>query len=168
MPRVSDAERIEMIALYRQGIHQRRIAEITGRALSTVNRVLKAYKTEGRLLDLPHGSRPRSTTAEEDLLIIAAAVDNPFFTAEQIKNELGLNVDVQVVRQRLHEAGLRSRTAARKPLLSDHHKAARLLFAQSHKDWTAEDWGQVMFTDESTFTTKCNERLKVWRRDNHR
>lgn len=168
MPRASDANRIGMIALYRQGISQRRIAKITGRALSTVNRVFKACKTEGRLSDLPHGSRPRSTTAEQDLLIIAAAVDNPFLTAQQIKTELGLNIDVQAVRQRLHEAGLHSRTAARKPLLSDRHKATRLQFAQSHKDWSVEDWGQVMFTDESTFTTKGHERLKVWRQENHR
>lgn len=75
-----------MIALYRQGISQRRIAKVTGRALSTVNRVLKAYKTEGRLLDLPYGSRPRSTTVEQDLLIIAAAVDNPFFNSPADQN----------------------------------------------------------------------------------
>ena len=31
------------------------------------------------------------------------------------------------------------------------HKKARLEFARSHKDWRAEQWSQVIFSDESRF-----------------
>lgn len=163
MPRVPYEERIRMISLHQEDVAQRKIAEITGRPLSTVNRILQAFKNEGRVHDEPHGSRPRCTLPQEDFHIVAAAVDKPLSTAQEIKNALGLNVDVQVIRRRLREAGLQSRTAARKPLLSDNHKNCRLQFATTHRDWTAEEWGNVMFTDESTFSTRGHERLKVWR-----
>ena len=31
------------------------------------------------------------------------------------------------------------------------HKKARLEFARSHKHWTAEQWSQVILSDESRF-----------------
>lgn len=60
---------------------------------------------------------------------IAAALVDPFIIAGQIRDSAGLDVCDEVVRQRLGEAGLRSRTAAQKPLLSATAKAKRLAFA---------------------------------------
>jgi hypothetical protein len=35
-------------------------------------------------------------------------------------------------------------------------------------DWTAEDWGRVVWTDESPFVLRFNGRQRVWRRSNER
>ncbi|KAH9360151.1 hypothetical protein HPB48_009587 [Haemaphysalis longicornis] len=67
--------------------------------------------------------------------MIAAAFADPFITAVQIRDRAGIDVCDEVVRQRLREAGLRSRTAAQKPLVSATAKAKRLAFAQSHAYW---------------------------------
>ena len=37
------------------------------------------------------------------------------------------------------------------------HKKARLEFARSHKDWRAEQWSQVIFSDESRFLLHRND-----------
>ena len=44
-----------------------------------------------------------------------------------------------------------SRRAAKKPLLSRKNIRDRLIFCKRYRDWTAEDWGKVIFSDESPF-----------------
>jgi hypothetical protein len=48
------------------------------------------------------------------------------------------------------EDGLVSRRAAKKPILSRKNIRDRLIFCK-RRDWTAEDWGKVIFSDESPF-----------------
>ena len=45
--------------------------------------------------------------------------------------------------------GLVSRRAAKKPLLSRKNIRERLIFCKRYRDWTAEDLGKVIFSDES-------------------
>ena len=35
------------------------------------------------------------------------------------------------------------------PFLTPRHKKARLEFALAHKDWSADDWRQVVWTDKT-------------------
>ena len=44
-----------------------------------------------------------------------------------------------------------SRRAAKKPLLSWKNIRDRLIFCKKYKDWTPEDWGKVIFSDEFPF-----------------
>ena len=44
-----------------------------------------------------------------------------------------------------------SRRAAKKALLSRENIRDRLIFFKRYKDWTTEDWGKVVFSDESPF-----------------
>ena len=39
----------------------------------------------------------------------------------------------------------------KQPLLTKAHKKRRLVFAREHSNFTAEQWSNVMFTDESPF-----------------
>ena len=47
--------------------------------------------------------------------------------------------------------GLVSRRAAKKPLLYCKNIRDRLILCKRYRDWTAEDWGKVIFSDESPF-----------------
>ncbi|KAM7315266.1 hypothetical protein ISCGN_005048 [Ixodes scapularis] len=147
---------------------QRDIASLTGRPLSSINRIVKAFRDEQRLENLPRGSRSKATTDDEDRMIVAAAVDDPTLTAKEIQAELNLQVSVKTIRNRLHEAGLRSRVPARKPLLSAVNRQKQLQFAQEHTSWSPADWENVLFSDESTFTTRWDQRQRIWRADNTR
>ncbi|KAH7987806.1 hypothetical protein HPB52_025296 [Rhipicephalus sanguineus] len=57
---------------------QKAISAATGRPLPTVNRVLRAFYEEGRLADAVRRRPERAPTDEEDRLIVAASVENPF------------------------------------------------------------------------------------------
>lgn len=163
MSRVPEEDRRRIVELSKKGYSQRQIKELVSRPLHTVNRIVQAYRYEGRIGDAPRGHPARATTEDEDRLIVAAAVANPFISSREIREALAVDASDSTVRRRLRSVGLRSAIAAQKPLLSAANKEARLRFAISHQSWTVEDWGRVVFSDESTFSTKQDQRVRVWR-----
>jgi hypothetical protein len=58
------------------------------------------------------------------------------------------------------EAGLRSRSAAVKEKLSEEHRLYRLAFAE---DNMYRDWGNVIFSDESVFSSANDGPVRVYR-----
>ena len=51
----------------------------------------------------------------------------------------------------------------------DHHKEAIIRWCEQHLRWTGQDWGSVLFSDESSFTLSHSEmRSVVYRRTNER
>ncbi|KAH6934906.1 hypothetical protein HPB50_001827 [Hyalomma asiaticum] len=163
MARVPDDERRTIVEVSLKGYSQWYIGALVNRPLNTANRIIQAYKYEGRIHDAPRAPRPKATTDDEDCLIFAAAVRNPFLPAPVIREDLDLDVSDTTVRSRLRTAGLRSHVAAQKPLLTAANKDARRRFAELRESWTAEEWGRVIFSDESTFSTRQDPRLRVWR-----
>lgn len=150
--------------LWLQEKSQREICHLTGKSLSAVNRIIQAYRDEdGRLSDAPRSGRHRCTSEECDLLIVAAAVTDPFQSAGQIKAALNLQASEETIRRRMREAGLRGFVAAQKPHLTDRQKAQRLQFSREYEHWTREEWTQVIFSDESTFTSRWDQERRVWR-----
>ena len=146
MARVPEADRRLIIELSQKGHSQRAIGALVNRPLKTVNRIVQAFRYEGRIHDAPRGAPPRATTEDDDRCIIAAVVEDPFLSAREIREELQLDVSDVTVRRRLRSAGLHSAMAAQKPLLSHSNKEARLRFAMGHVSWTADDWGRVVFS----------------------
>jgi hypothetical protein len=58
------------------------------------------------------------------------------------------------------EAGLRSRSAAVKERLSEEHRLYRLTFSEDNVDC---DWRNVIFSDESVFSSANNGPVRVYR-----
>ncbi|KAH6946073.1 hypothetical protein HPB50_011472 [Hyalomma asiaticum] len=154
MARVPYDERMKIVKLSFRGYSQRRIAAEVRRPLKTVNRIIQAYRDEGRIKDAPHRRRPQATSASEDLLIVAVANNEPSMSAKRVRGTIGLNVNDSTVRSRLHDAGLRSRVAAKKPLLSGQNKIARLRFAMTT---------EAGMLTTSTFSTRWDQQQRVWR-----
>ncbi|KAH6924559.1 hypothetical protein HPB50_019532 [Hyalomma asiaticum] len=70
-----------------------------------MNRIIQAFRDDGRVTDMERIGRPRATTEEEDRLITAAIVADPFQSAEDIREALSLTVSSETVRRRLSELG---------------------------------------------------------------
>lgn len=52
---------------------------------------------------------------------------------------------------------MKSYVAVEKPFVSKKNIAARIQWALNHKDWTQDQWSNVMFTDESSFCVRPNK-----------
>lgn len=76
----------------------------------------------------------------------------------------GLPVGVETVKRRLRAAGLYGRRPARKPLISEKNRKARLGFARKYERFTVADWSKVVFSDESKFVLFGNPGSQYVRR----
>lgn len=77
---------------------------------------------------------------------------NPTISSSEITGQLTKRVSERTIRRRLSsEFKLPCRVAAKKPLLNDEQRKKRIAFCKKYKHWTAREWGQVLFSDETMF-----------------
>ena len=69
----------------------------------------------------------------------------------EFRNETGMRISTQTVRNRLHEFRLNAKRPAIRVPLTRQHIQDRLDFAKTHVRWTFCDRTPVLFTDESRF-----------------
>ena len=96
---------------------------------------------------------PKSSKCQDRLLKLIQLRDRGTTSTElaQELQQAGVSASARTVRRRLLEDGLVSRRAAKKPLLTRKNIWDRLILCKRYRDWTAEDWGKVIFSDESPF-----------------
>lgn len=171
--RMSEVDRGRAIAWLQDGIAVREVARRLEVSHSVIVRLQERFRTTGSVRERRRSGRPRATTERQDHFITLSALRERTATANTIRRQLhassNTNVSDQTIRNRLHEANLRSRRAAVRPILTPAHRAARLAWARHHLHWTRQQWSRVLFTDESRFTLSFSDRrIGVWRRPGER
>ncbi|GFU99199.1 transposable element Tcb2 transposase [Trichonephila clavipes] len=68
------------------------------------------------------------------------------------------------VARRLHGGGLFARRPVRCVPLTPAHRRRRFLWCREHRNWRDDEWGRVLFTDESRFSwSSDSHRILIWR-----
>lgn len=154
-PNTSIEQRASIVALHNEGFNIRYIAKKIKIPRSTVGDAITRFEKTGSNQDRKRSGRPRVTSKAEDKSLIIMSKMNRKLTAPEIQmrfNEShGKQISVSVVKERLQKAGLNGRISTKKPLLRRGNRKKRLEWALAHKDWTGENWKQVLWTDESKF-----------------
>ncbi|GFW68578.1 transposable element Tcb2 transposase [Trichonephila clavipes] len=66
--------------------------------------------------------------------------------------------------RRLHSGGLFARRPVRCVPLTPAHRRRRSLWCREHRNWRDNEWGRVLFTDESRFSLSSDShRILIWR-----
>ncbi|GFU04984.1 transposable element Tcb1 transposase [Trichonephila clavipes] len=82
----------------------------------------------------------------------------------QIAPSLGALVSSRNIRRRLAEGHLGSRRPLRVLPLMPTHRLLRLEWCRARGNWTAVEWNQVVFSDESRFNFSSDDnRARAWR-----
>ncbi|MCM0158345.1 hypothetical protein [Candidatus Nardonella dryophthoridicola] len=90
---------------------------------------------------------------------------DPWLSGPRIIAEIPeLEVSARTVQRRLVEAKLYSRRPAKKPLVSERNRRARLEFAQRHLNWTVQDWRKILFSDETRYKIFNSDGMRRVRR----
>lgn len=148
-------QRIAICTLREEGYSERQIAERLGISCKGVHYTLARKQETGKNEDRKRSGRPKSTTNQEDNFIRVLSKRNRRLTAPQITAALNdtreTPISTTTVKRRLLSAGLRGCVAAKKPKLTNRHKKNRLEWAKAHKNWTIEQWENVLWSDESKF-----------------
>ncbi|GFV73140.1 transposable element Tcb2 transposase [Trichonephila clavipes] len=98
-----------------------------------------------------HNSREQLTTS-------SAAIQ------AQVVPSLGIPVSSRTIQRRLAEGHLGSRRPLCVLPLMPNHRRHRLEWCRDRENWTAAEWNQVVFSDESRFNLSSGDnRVRVWK-----
>uniref|UniRef100_A0A3B3S7W9 Paired domain-containing protein n=1 Tax=Paramormyrops kingsleyae TaxID=1676925 RepID=A0A3B3S7W9_9TELE len=146
--------RAAIIALHKKGFTGKDIAASRLAPTSTIYRIIKNFKERGSIVVKKASGRPRKSSKRQDRLLKLIQLRDRGTTSAELAQEwqeAGVSASARTVRRRLLEDGVVSRKAVKKPLLSEKNIRDRLIFCKRYRDWTAEDWGKVIFSAESPF-----------------
>ncbi|GFX65020.1 transposable element Tcb2 transposase [Trichonephila clavipes] len=113
--------------------------------------------------------RPRGTTPADDRYIVLQDRRNRRQTAGEIARHTaqatGRPISRLTVARKLHGGGLFARRPVRWCVpLTPAHRRRRSLWCREHRNWRDNEWGQVLFTDESRFSLSSDShRILIWR-----
>ena len=100
------------IGMLHSGLSQRHVANVLGVSQS-VSRMWNRFIATGNVRHLHAGGRERSTTEVQDRFLVVQArrqrFDNATTLRRDFRNATGVRLSTQTIRNRLHDAGLRSR-----------------------------------------------------------
>ncbi|GFW05286.1 transposable element Tcb2 transposase [Trichonephila clavipes] len=110
--------------------------------------------------------RPRGPA--DDRYIVLQARRNRRQTAGEIARHTtrvtGRPISRFTVARRLHGGGLFARRPVRCLPLTPAHRRRRSLWCREHWNWRDNEWGRVLFTDESRFSFNSDShRILIWR-----
>ena len=146
MKSISAEKRSSVLSLLNEGYSHRQIQSRTGLGKGTIGRISKEVEgdKENHL-----GGRPSKLSPRDKQAIIrqisSGKLDNAVQATKFINSTISTPVTPQTVRNVLKEAGFRSATKKKVPMLKGIHRQRRLKFAQYHESWTVEDWKRVLW-----------------------
>ncbi|GFW76620.1 transposable element Tc1 transposase [Trichonephila clavipes] len=137
-------------------------------AHSIVSRLWRQFQTTGTAIRGFSSGRLRGTTPEDDRYIVLQARRNRWQTAGEIARHTtqatGRPISRFTVARRLHGGGLFPRRPVRCVPLTPAHRRRRSLWFREHRNWRDNEWGRVLFTDESRFSfSSDSHRILIWR-----
>ncbi|GFV97306.1 transposable element Tc1 transposase [Trichonephila clavipes] len=144
------------------------VAAEFGIAHSIVSRLWRQFQTTGTAIRGFSSGRPRGTTPAVDWYIVLQARRNRRQTAGEIARHTaqatGRPISRFTVARRLHGGGLFARRPVRCVPLTPAHRRRRSLWCREHRNWRDNEWGRVLFTDESRFSLSSDShRILIWR-----
>jgi hypothetical protein len=166
---LSAGMRGQIVGMSKAGSKSPAIAAELNVSERTVRSVLQQFKNRGDVEIKKSPGRPRKLSERDVRSVVTYLHKNRRATLADITNSLPTKVSQSTVRRTLHSLRIFSCAAVIKPFLTLEHKAARLAFAKKYKDWTAEDWKKVVWTDESSFEVGKNcRKVRVWRTEDEK
>ncbi|GFU89367.1 transposable element Tcb2 transposase [Trichonephila clavipes] len=160
--------RTRIIGMMEAAWSTRREALQLGRSDCVVRRCWDQWIREMSFTRRPGSGCPRQTSRQEDRHIVRNACVQPMASSATIHAHvapsLGTPVSSRIIRRRLAEGHLGSRHPLRVLPLTLTHRRLRLEWCWLRGHWTAVEWNQVVFRDESRFNLSIDvNRVRVWR-----
>ena len=156
--RIGEDKRIQIITLHAQCMTMTSISRQTKVKLETVADVIHKWRLHHTVRDLPKTGRPGKVDDRTRRRFARMMQAGEVTTAPQLTQALSTlgiaQVSTATTHCELHRAGLKAMRLCEKPLLTSVHKKRRLEFAREHRNWTVDDWKQVIFSHETVITAR--------------
>ncbi|GFS71150.1 transposable element Tc3 transposase [Trichonephila clavipes] len=141
------------------------VASEFGIAHCIVSRLWRQFQTTGTAIQGFSSGRQRGTTLADDRYIVLQARGNRRQTAGEIARHTthatGRPISRFTVARRLHGGGLFARRPVRCVTLTPAHRRRCSLWCREHRNWRDNEWGRVLFTDESRFSLSSDSHRMI-------
>lgn len=169
MPRLSENERNQAIGMLLAGSTAVAVSAHFGCSRQTIQNLQSRYVATGSVHDRQRPGRARATTQRTDRAITLTHLRNRFLPATVTARRYGVHAQTIINRLRQNQVPIRARRPYTGQILTRHHRAIRLQWAQRHLRFTQRQWNSVIFSDESRFNVShADGRVRVYRRRNER
>ena len=162
--------RAQAVALYNAGYNQVDISKQLTVSRCCVQNAIKKYKKFGRYDDSKRSGRPKKIDERSIRHLKRLVNGDSRLCAKKITSDLNNTlpkpVSTMTVRRYLKDLGYEYVVKIKKQWLSAKHRQQRVAWCEQHLSWTADDWRNVIFSDESSFyVLKRKNICKIWRLD---
>ena len=159
-----------IVSLLDSGLSLREIAEKLGISHATVKRVRERLRPS---IKKRNAGRPTKLTITDKRNIVRSITSGKANTAVElarnIKESKGIEIGPETIRRTLKEAGMKSTTKKKKPLLQPRHIRDRLDFALRHQHWTVDDWKRIIWSDETKINRLGSDGCQwVWKKPSNK
>ena len=176
-----DEVKWKIVFLKKEGNSNKQVARIVSeeyeRPMShqTVQKIWTLYQDTGLVeCQWSKKGRPRTLNNDQIGMLIENCEDDRTSSVKERRKDLNLEASRSTINKTLLELGYKAYKARKKPVLTVDNIRGRLQFAREYKDWTFEDWSNVIFTDECSFRlVNSNGRVfirrteeEIWHEDN--
>lgn len=170
---LSPYQRGQILGKQSEGATPTKIAHDLNLDRSTVRYTIAVDPLRNEGKSQPRTPRGKSYTEAEQRLILCHIRLNPKDTYQEVKDACGITCSQSAIKRILHEAGIGNWRAKRRSFLLPIHAAKRLAWCIARRNWTAEDWGRVVWSDECSVERGRGNRnewcfrtpLQKWQRD---
>ena len=142
------------VGMIEAGMRQKNVAKSLGISLRTVEYWWQTYKKTGSIQKQKRSGRPKILGRLEKI-IISKSLGKKRQSCRKLSKRMksrGLEGSKSTINLYLRkELGVKAYHARKIPLLTKKHISDRVAFCKRVKNWTVEDWKQVVFSDESPF-----------------
>ena len=128
--------------------------------LRTAQRWAHKFQNYGECERRYSTGQPHCSTREEDEAVRWVDEENSFCSTNHIRAAANFSDSLWMVKNCLRDANIHCWRGASKEDLTDGQAVYRLAFATGWRDF---DWGNVIFTDETSISYNCESRGHVYR-----
>lgn len=161
MPQLDNLKRAQIIVYLQDGMPIRNIAHIINVNKKTVQNIKHKWETEGNVNRKKPTGRPKISTQEQDNALLRYLEDNPFEVARNAIRLTAFPASRSTASRRIKKSHLKNYAAAKKVILGNEHKQARVIFALNNI--LRENWNSVVYTDEKVFQSCFTGNIRVYR-----
>ncbi|KAF2353431.1 Transposase Tc1-like [Trinorchestia longiramus] len=169
MADLSDFQRAQIVSALMAGASVTETVRMLRVSRGTVSHVLTTFERKGKKSSARHRSGQNSKLSERDCRTLNRIVrqdrktTTPKITTE-LNEHLQNPVSSKTVRREQHKSGFHGRAAIRELMLLNKNVSKRLEWCRNLQNWSLEQWKNVIFSDESSFTLfPTFGRVYVWR-----
>ena len=142
------------IGMIEAGMKQKKVAEAVGVSLRTLEYWWANYKKTGSVSKKKRTGRPR-VLGRIEKIIISKSVGKKRQSCRKLSKRMrakNLQGSKDTINHLLRkDLGLKAFHRRKMPKLTEKHVKDRLAFCKKVKNWTMDQWKQVVFSDESPF-----------------